>query len=154
MGSPLQYEQVCALDNNNELSYAFAKQCASCPHKIYDYTKSNEFHADTIDTVIEQDDGYLVSGHHATDNMCIGMFGTSEQYSDPHTTVCQDAQPFFLVMETLDWNWSAKATNIKYIDSVCGLGMEKADKRAQGWIARAAYDGQMKNNTYSIQLVP
>jgi len=61
-----------------------------------------------------------------------------------------EQQPFFLIMETVDWNWSAKATNIKYLDAVCGLGKEKADKRAKGWIARAVSDDLLKNNTYSI----
>ena len=86
--------------------------------------------------------------------MCIGMFGTHKQYLDPHTRICMEDQPFFLVQQTLDWNWSAKATDIKYVESICGLGKEKSSKRAQGWLARAVNETYITNNTYSIQLVP
>jgi hypothetical protein len=41
------------------------------------------------------------------------------------------------VENTVDYNWSAKATDIKYFESICGLGKEKSSSDAQGIIARA-----------------
>ena len=65
-----------------------------------------------------------------------------------------DQQPFFLVENTVDWNWSAKATDVKYFESICGLGKEDPSEDAQGIIARAVNQGLLKNNTYSVALVP
>ena len=55
---------------------------------------------------------------------------------------------------TVDYNWSAKATDIKYFESICGLGKEKSSSDAQGMIARAVNQDLLKNNTYSVTLVP
>ena len=53
-----------------------------------------------------------------------------------------------------EWSWGARATNKKHIDSVCGLGHERASENAQGWIARAAHEKKIAKNAYSITFVP
>ena len=103
---------------------------------------------------VESHDGMLVSGYYATDSMCIGHYGTYEQFTDAHTTVCMKQQKFFLVTEATKWDWSMRATDTKHIDSVCGLGKERPSEHAEGWLARAVYEGRLKEDIYSLQLVP
>ena len=87
-----------------------------------------------------QDDGYSLQGRAAQDNMCIGMYGLSSQVKDPHTTVCMRNQNFFLVDKQLSWDWSSQVSKQAKIDAVCGIGYEKANADAQGWLARAIYE--------------
>ena len=67
-----------------------------------------------------------------------------------------NSQNFFLVDEELSWDWSSQVGNQAKIDAVCGLGYEKANADAQGWLARAIYEREQFKwqNIYSIQLVP
>jgi hypothetical protein len=90
----------------------------------------------------------------AMDKMCIGMYGSRHQMSNSNTTVCSHDQIFFLVQNQTDWDWGAKTSNNFYVDAVCGLGKEKAEPGAQGWIAKAVQSGVIKHNTYSVTLVP
>ena len=144
MGTPLQYEQVCVVNNNHALSTVFSKYCTNCPHKVYDKTKSSTFERHYVTSTVVQSDGFTVAGGPCSDYMCIGQYGSKASiYKDPRTTVCMDDQVFFLVGQQLDWNWSAKATDVKYIDSVCGLGKEKLSPYPEGWIARAVHEGHI-----------
>ena len=46
MGTPLQYPQFCAIDNNHALSVVFSKDCASCVSDrpfVYDQDNSSTF---------------------------------------------------------------------------------------------------------------
>lgn len=74
--------------------------------------------------------------------------------NNPATSVCHENQLFFLVHNQTEWDWGAKATDKKHVDSFCGLGHEMASKDAQGFVARAAYHGQIRRNAYSITFVP
>ena len=88
------------------------------------------------------------------DRTCIGMYGNKRQLNNPETTVCDRNQMFFLVDKQTEWNWSAKATDNKHIEAVCGLGKEDAVPGAQGWISREVLAGGLQKNAYSITLVP
>lgn len=82
------------------------------------------------------------------------MYGNRKQTENPQTMVCNENQLFFLVDDQQEWNWSAKATDNKHIDAVCGLGHEKATPKSQGLVARAANEGLIRNNAYSVTYVP
>lgn len=100
------------------------------------------------------DDGFTVEGYMAADTMCMSMFGTKKQYENPTSTVCMTHQFFLLAESQTDWNWSAKATDTKHIDAICGLGKEKSSMNAKGFLARATHEDKLRHNTYSITLVP
>lgn len=104
--------------------------------------------------MLVQDDGFVVNGFMASDSTCIGMYGNSKQFHNPTTTVCMENQVFFLVDNQTDWDWHAKATDVKHLDAVCGLGKEKSSMRAKGFLARAVHLDHLKHNIYSITLVP
>ena len=154
MGSPLQSEQICVLDNNSRLSAVFSKYCKNCPGRGYDNVKSRTFKSNQRKKVVIQDDGFSLAGYPASDSMCIGMWGNRDQFKDPETSVCQDNQFFFLVTSQDGWNWSAQATLDSKINAVCGLGYEKATPDAEGWLAKAVYTGDISKNVYSVQFVP
>ena len=97
MGSPMQTEQICVFDNNQRLSAVFSKYCKNCPGRGYDNAKSRTFKSDQRKRIVVQDDGFVLRGYPASDDMCIGMYGNKDQYSDPDTTVCSASQFFFLV---------------------------------------------------------
>ena len=77
MGTPLQPERFCVLDNNHALSIVFAKDCKTCPNKGHGYNNatSSTFMARSKKDVLVQDDGLTVAGYMAMDYMCIGMYG-------------------------------------------------------------------------------
>ena len=95
-----------------------------------------------------------VTGQYASDTMCIAHYGTFEEFTEPTTTICSKDQQFLLVTTMSRWNWSMKATDTKYIDSVCGLGKERANSEAKGWLAKAANEGKIAKQVYSINLIP
>ena len=90
-----------------------------------------------------EDNGFIVKGGICEDYICLGQYGTKASvYKDPRTTVCMEHQAFFLVFSQLDWNWSAKATDNKMIDSICGIGQQRADSASKGWLAKSVHEGK------------
>lgn len=85
-----------------------------------------------------------VSGYLGKDQVCIGHYGTYEEFTDNSTTVCMTDQSFLLVNSISGSNWDMRATDMKYVDSVCGLGKEVPSAEATGWLARAVYEGNLK----------
>ena len=49
-------------------------------------------------------------------------------------------QNFFLVDYQVSWDWSASATDVNFIDAICGLGYEKVSEQSSGWLARGVYE--------------
>merc|ERR1711862_232515 len=88
------------------------------------------------------------------DSTCWAMYGNRRQSTNPETTICYENQLFFLVHEQMEYDWGAKATDNNHIDAMCGLGHEKASDKAQGLVARAAHEGLIRQNAYSITFVP
>lgn len=130
MGTPLQSERFCVLETNHALSAVFSKDCDTCPHRGigYDSSQSSTFYAKDKNETVIKDDGLELEGYMAMDYMCIGMYGNTKQQNDPKSTVCNENQVFFLVDKQDEWSWGARATNKKHIDSVCGLGHERASE--------------------------
>ena len=85
----------------------------------------------------------VFSGYNARDQVCIGHYGSYEEFTDKHTTVCMTEQSFMLVNTVSEFYWDMQATNTKYIDSVCGLGKEMPSAEATGWLAKAVYQGNL-----------
>jgi hypothetical protein len=156
MGTPLQREISCVLENNHALSAVFNQNCDTCPHHGVGYTPSGSstYFGKSTNTTEIRDDGFVLQGKLSMDYMCLAMYGNAKQTGNPSTTVCNENQLFFLVNEQEEWDWGARATDNKHIDAMCGLGHEKASSKAQGFVARAAHEGLIKRNAYSITFVP
>ena len=80
MGTPLQQERFCVLENNHALSAVFSIDCESCPHKGYGYDKSasNSYFSKSKNETIIKDDGLILEGYLSMDYMCIGMYGSKK----------------------------------------------------------------------------
>ena len=156
MGTPLQREISCVLESNHALSAVFNQNCETCPHHGVGYTPSGSstYFGKSQNTTEIRDDGFVLQGKLSMDTMCLAMYGNRKQTGNPSTTVCNENQLFFLVNEQEEWDWGARATDNKHIDAVCGLGHEKASSKAQGFVARAAHEGLIKRNAYSVTFVP
>ena len=84
--------------------------------------------------------------------MCIGHYGSYEQFTDKQTTVCMEDQSFTLVNSVSDMSWDMQATASNHISSVCGLGKEIPSPDAKGWLARSMYQANLDRWIYSVKL--
>ena len=84
--------------------------------------------------------------------MCIGHYGSYEEFTDKQTTVCMEEQSFMLVNSVSNLNWDMQATSSSHISSVCGLGKEMPSADATGWLARSIYQANLNLNVYSMKL--
>ena len=141
MGTPLQQEMMCALDNNHALTVVFSKGCLSCPEdtkrKGFDKSTSTTYMTRDKHELIVRDDGFVMNGFTGADKLCIGGYVNRKQATFADQTVCMNDQIFFHADRISEYNWPARATNSRHINAICGLGKEKTTGKALGIMARA-----------------
>ena len=73
---------------------------------------------------------------------------------DIHTTVCNKNMYFVHATSRLysQWVWYFGATN--QINSICGLGKQKAESSSTGWLSYAVNQGSISKNVYSLEIEP